>query len=153
MLVFFFFKQKTAYEIRISTGVQTCALPISSSSTGFSSAYVAFVLPAVIGLKQNVGRLVSGLGQQGRDLREGARDIGSRSPRLDVFQFIVISDTRDLHPGSVGGLGEGLDLHHLPPREADRSEEHTSELQSLMRNTYADFCLSKKTDERKNDKE
>src|SRR3546814_6288987 len=119
MLVFFFFKQKTAYEIRISTGVQTCALPISSSSTGFSSAYVAFVLPAVIGLKQNVGRLVSGLGQQGRDLREGARDIGSRSPRLDVFQFIVISDTRDLHPGSVGGLGEGLDLHHLPPREAD----------------------------------
>src|SRR3546814_6351786 len=36
-----------------------------------------------------------------------------------VFQFIVTSDTRDLHPGSVGGLGEGLDLHHLPPREAD----------------------------------
>src|SRR3546814_4722142 len=27
--VFFFFKQKTAYEMRISDGVQTCALPIS----------------------------------------------------------------------------------------------------------------------------
>src|SRR3546814_9012813 len=27
----------------------------------------------------------------------------------------------------------------------DRSEEHTSELQSLMRNTYAVFCLKKKT--------
>src|SRR3546814_19543718 len=91
----------------------------ASISTGFSSAYVAFVLPAVIGLKQNVGRLVSGLGQQGRDMREGARDIGSRSPRLDVFQFIVISDTRELNPGSVGGLGEGLDIHHLPPREAE----------------------------------
>src|SRR3546814_9338046 len=26
-----------------------------------------------------------------------------------------------------------------------RSEEHTSELQSLMRNTYAVFCLKKKT--------
>src|SRR3546814_6881665 len=25
-----------------------------------------------------------------------------------------------------------------------RSEEHTSETQSLMRNTYADFCLKKK---------
>src|SRR3546814_9185395 len=25
------------------------------------------------------------------------------------------------------------------------SEEHTSELQSLMRNSYADFCLKKKT--------
>src|SRR3546814_8065572 len=28
--------------------------------------------------------------------------------------------------------------------EAERSEEHTSELQSLMRNSYADFCLKKK---------
>src|SRR3546814_9998709 len=27
----------------------------------------------------------------------------------------------------------------------DRSEEHTSELQSLMRNSYAVFCLTKKT--------
>src|SRR3546814_7785797 len=27
----------------------------------------------------------------------------------------------------------------------DRSEEHTSELQSLMRNSYAVFCLQKKT--------
>src|SRR3546814_10725553 len=28
---------------------------------------------------------------------------------------------------------------------ATRSEEHTSELQSLMRNSYAVFCLKKKT--------
>src|SRR3546814_1980742 len=28
--------------------------------------------------------------------------------------------------------------------EADRSEEHTSELQSLMRSSYAVFCLKKK---------
>src|SRR3546814_3395577 len=28
---------------------------------------------------------------------------------------------------------------------ADRSEEHTSELQSLMRSSYAVFCLKKKT--------
>src|SRR3546814_9145863 len=33
-------------------------------------------------------------------------------------------------------VGSGLDL---------RSEEHTSELQSLMRNSYAYFCLKKKT--------
>src|SRR3546814_8976615 len=30
------------------------------------------------------------------------------------------------------------------PRARDRSEEHTSELQSLMRNSYAVFCLKKK---------
>src|SRR3546814_966977 len=29
-------------------------------------------------------------------------------------------------------------------QEARRSEEHTSELQSLMRNSYAVFCLKKK---------
>src|SRR3546814_9550347 len=37
--------------------------------------------------------------------------------------------------------------HHTgaAPRHAgDRSEEHTSELQSLMRNSYAVFCLKKK---------
>src|SRR3546814_9491420 len=40
----------------------------------------------------------------------------------------------------------------LPPAYEDawfcpRSEEHTSELQSLMRISYAVFCLKKKTDE------
>src|SRR3546814_6572028 len=32
----------------------------------------------------------------------------------------------------------------LDPRHAQRSEEHTSELQSLMRISYAVFCLKKK---------
>src|SRR3546814_9805992 len=41
------------------------------------------------------------------------------------------------------------DRHRQPRREihdcgVDRSEEHTSELQSLMRNSYAVFCLKKK---------
>src|SRR3546814_10378881 len=30
------------------------------------------------------------------------------------------------------------------PHSLQRSEEHTSELQSLMRNSYAVFCLNKK---------
>src|SRR3546814_3007092 len=33
---------------------------------------------------------------------------------------------------------------HILPRTAQRSEEHTSELQSLMRLSYAVFCLKKK---------
>src|SRR3546814_9481166 len=36
-------------------------------------------------------------------------------------------------------LGEPRELAFLPPR----SEEHTSELQSLMRTSYAVFCLKK----------
>src|SRR3546814_1937997 len=40
------------------------------------------------------------------------------------------------------------DAAHLPAAQA-RSEEHTSELQSLMRNSYAVFCLKKKTNTKK----
>src|SRR3546814_6233487 len=36
-------------------------------------------------------------------------------------------------------------------RGSDRSEEHTSELQSLMRNSYAVFCLKKKKKNSKTD--
>src|SRR3546814_3347952 len=40
----------------------------------------------------------------------------------------------------------GRPFHRPPRREAAlRSEEHTSELQSLMRISYAVFCLKKKT--------
>src|SRR3546814_3509953 len=35
-------------------------------------------------------------------------------------------------------------------RKIERSEEHTSELQSLMRISYAVFCLKKKTTDRNN---
>src|SRR3546814_5399122 len=35
------------------------------------------------------------------------------------------------------------------PRSPDRSEEHTSELQSLMRISYAVFCLKKKKEKYK----
>src|SRR3546814_9320997 len=40
----------------------------------------------------------------------------------------------------------GADRARLPARARvrARSEEHTSELQSLMRNSYAVFCLKKK---------
>src|SRR3546814_9354958 len=70
------------------------------------------------------------------------------------------------HPVGRGGLrdrfGQPGYLHAvgyrglLPPEawlgrvEGARSEEHTSELQSLMRISYAVFCLKKKTSRVKN---
>src|SRR3546814_9643543 len=39
----------------------------------------------------------------------------------------------------------GKDVHKAAGRLRQRSEEHTSELQSLMRISYAVFCLKKKT--------
>src|SRR3546814_2990806 len=48
------------------------------------------------------------------------------------------------------GLSEiALGLLDDPQVTALRSEEHTSELQSLMRISYADFCLKKKKNEKK----
>src|SRR3546814_3619893 len=85
--LFFFFKQKTAYEMRISDW----------SSDVCSSDLLA------------------------RRRRPGAAArIGRRAHRQ-----------RRRRPGGAG---------HRPRR----SEEHTSELQSLMRISYAVFCLKKK---------
>src|SRR3546814_9994827 len=51
--------------------------------------------------------------------------------------------------GSAAGHGfadaDRLLRGYLASRRIDRTEEHTSELQSLMRNSYAVFCLKTKT--------
>src|SRR3546814_2137731 len=41
-------------------------------------------------------------------------------------------------------VGRGLFRLVEAPEQGGRSEEHTSELQSLMRSSYAGFCLKKK---------
>src|SRR3546814_8045227 len=43
---------------------------------------------------------------------------------------------------ALAGAADGVAL--LVQQAADRSEEHTSDLQSLMRISYAVFCLKKK---------
>src|SRR3546814_9958005 len=48
----------------------------------------------------------------------------------------------------IVGLSVAWHLQRRGERVVVRSEEHTSELQSLMRNSYAVFCLKKKTDYR-----
>src|SRR3546814_2787275 len=45
----------------------------------------------------------------------------------------------------AGVNSEGFRTAVLPKASAGRSEEHTSELQSLMRISYAVFCLKKQT--------
>src|SRR3546814_10255642 len=54
---------------------------------------------------------------------------------------------RDDRPRGGGSAALGQDA-----RSHERSEEHTSELQSLMRISYAVFCLKKKTTTRSNHK-
>src|SRR3546814_6254337 len=54
-------------------------------------------------------------------------------------------------PGTIGVPVGGFAEPDFPtPTVSVRSEEHTSELQSLMRNSYAVFCLKKKKKKRNN---
>src|SRR3546814_4298599 len=46
------------------------------------------------------------------------------------------------------GAAQVAPAARLPARQPGRSEEHTSELQSLMRISYAVFCLKKKNSNR-----
>src|SRR3546814_8342283 len=46
---------------------------------------------------------------------------------------------------ALAQLAEGAEAVLLAAYDGPRSEEHTSELQSLMRISYAVFCLTKKT--------
>src|SRR3546814_9751667 len=61
-----------------------------------------------------------------------------RSPTpTDLSPFCVVEH-------GVGGAHHPGHRDALHPRDRWRSEEHTSELQSLMRISYAVFCLKKK---------
>src|SRR3546814_8001144 len=74
------------------------------------------------------------LGHAAVRARPGVRDVFPARARGDALfgqpgRFVVDEATHDAHPGAVGG---------------GRSEEHTSELQSLMRITSAVCCMTNK---------
>src|SRR3546814_10528414 len=113
--VFFFFKQKTAYEMRISDW----SSDVCSSDLGG-------------GELRRFGREIGVL-----DARLGFRQIGDgRRQIVDRRLEPVLLRTQ------VGALRR--DRLDRVVEDAERSEEHTSELQSLMRISYAVFCLKKK---------
>src|SRR3546814_3357456 len=79
-----------------------------------------------------------------------------RSTRTDTlfpyttrFRSAPVQGPEARHRGSAAGPGRRRPRRRPPERSgaspARRSEEHTSELQSLMRISYAVFCLKKKT--------
>src|SRR3546814_2203307 len=60
----------------------------------------------------------------------------------DVFKSVPVDERADKHVYDTRGIW--LDQPALVQNGSARSEEHTSELQSLMRISYAVFCLKKK---------
>src|SRR3546814_5077188 len=117
--MFLFFKQKTAYEMRISD---------------WSSDVCSSDLVEMADEKQSLATFAPLVD---RDQMAGALRLGHRLPRHREAQRFE------------------LGAHHRPDlldpfevERAARSEEHTSELQSLMRISYAVFCLKKKNNKR-----
>src|SRR3546814_3801824 len=80
-------------------------------------------------------------------VREGPAVISRVLDRRKVVGAIRVVGSRDGGAGGVGKLDRraGIDGgdRRDQRRAARRSEEHTSELQSLMRISYAVFCLKK----------
>src|SRR3546814_8923244 len=78
-----------------------------------------------------------------------AEDVGAYKPADANFDYMKahLADL-GLKPEDVLHTAESLFHDHVPARRHGfancRSEEHTSELQSLMRISYAVFCLKKK---------
>src|SRR3546814_8015782 len=85
--------------------------------------------------------------------RAGQLQPGLLGDRLVDLQQIL-SQSREIERGEGQAVEAGLRLGNVDEGfegaqdglELGRSEEHTSELQSLMRTSYAVFCLKKNKD-------
>src|SRR3546814_9921166 len=139
-VVFFFFKQKTAYEMRISDWSSDGALPILRGR-GRRDAHSGACAGGGRGGDRLLRTLLPGVpvravGRQGTS--------GSARRRAGRYRWRGLTGVTSGPLAGVGpiwliGCGNmgGAMLR-------GRSEEHTSELQSLMRISYAVFCLKKK---------
>src|SRR3546814_8981823 len=114
LCVFFFcFKQKTAYEMRISDwSSDVCSSDLRQLDPGAIAHQPEQMLEARMG--------DAGIGRQMAHVVDHQRRAQPRQPRRQR--------------GKLAGIEQQLQV---------RSEEHTSELQSLMRISYAVFCLKK----------
>src|SRR3546814_4869597 len=133
---FFFFKQKTAYEMRISdwsSDVCSSDLPVRRQSRRARRSDRRLAPPA----RRN---------QAAR--HRGALSTGTRSRPSRLYRHGRHgSPRRPCRPARQDGGRTGPEEREQGRR--GRSEEHTSELQSLMRISYAVFCLKKKNKKQK----
>src|SRR3546814_3725843 len=124
-VVVFFFKQKTAYEMRISDwSADVCSSDLSTwarNDLGRLSA-LSLVRPLVTATDGSFSIAFSRLTGRG----------------------VVVTSTRGCVPSRRPSCRLSL-ASVACTHFASRSEEHTSDLQSLMIISYADFCLIKKT--------
>src|SRR3546814_2928683 len=124
-IVVFFFKQKTAYEMRISDW---------SSDVCSSDLYIVLE-PGLTPLEKfqllTEDELLDAQDEYGEDAFSAG--IGAEAIRVLLENLDLEQERTDL-----------MEELATTKSELKRSEEHTSELQSLMRISYAVFCLQTK---------
>src|SRR3546814_9310405 len=117
------------------TGVQTCALPIFSPALQRPLNVTDFATPV-----QRIDASASGAGSQIVLSTDGPFETMAYQTGRDYIVEIVPRAAAPTRAVGAPQSGAGTVADPLEPR----SEEHTSELQSLMRISYAVFCLKKK---------
>src|SRR3546814_6837470 len=151
---FFFFKQKTAYEMRISdwsSDVCSSDLPqweanlssdLKGKKVGIPKEYRPDGLNAEISAMWDRG--IEWLKDAGAEVV----DVSLPHTKYALPTYYIIAPAEaSSNLARYDGVRYGQrDL----PDGAGRSEEHTSELQSLMRTSSAVFCLKKKTRKHRN---
>src|SRR3546814_5787930 len=133
---FFFLSRRRHTRCALVTGFQTCALPISI----YQARFMRYLEHRV--LQNTSGRTVWGVfgdGEMDEPESMSALTLAAREG-LDNLVWVVNCNLQRLD-GPVRGNGRIID--ELEALFGGRSEEHTSELQSLMRISYAVFCLKK----------
>src|SRR3546814_3514697 len=125
VLLCLFFKQKTAYEMRISDwSSDVCSSDLVSARRARAG---------------RISRQTLGPPQDPRHARD--RDRAGWTPRSPRRSGIAGADCcADRHHAGHPLCSRS---DYIDERPEERSEEHTSELQSLMRTSYAVFCLKK----------
>src|SRR3546814_1090056 len=130
-IVFFFFNQKTAYEMRI----RDWSSDLCSSDLWHAQPPGWRVRPP----DRRSGGDSPHLRRQAASQQAGTSSRGARRHPDDRGRR-----SGGRRPGQVGPNQLRRHSRRAGPARATRSEEHTSELQSLMRTSYAVFCLKKK---------
>src|SRR3546814_3609663 len=135
MIMFFFCKQKTAYEMRISDwSSDVCSSDLSASATS-GSGYGATSFSTPTAIRSTPTSCAAAF------LAATARRAGrSRAGYPRGTEESDMTDTSDPRVCPTPDLDNGREPKHPKHPKRDprcRSEEHTSELQSLMRISYA----------------
>src|SRR3546814_10534187 len=91
----------------------------------------------------HAGQFAAGSGETGFWFRPSTRSMTTVRKRCPGSPRAQSRMARLASAAAITGAST-LNAAKVPSPQVARSEEHTSELQSLMRNSYAVFCLKKK---------